>query len=341
MTIDPNKYVAPFTATGLPASDAQVSFLFLLFPGFPMMAFTAMVDPLRAANGLIGRQAYTWATVAAGGGTIEASNGQHVTADFRIKDAPNADRIVVCSGGDADRLEADAALGLIRKNQRKGAMLGAVADGAFLLARAGLLDGFACTLHWTSQTAFAEVFPEIELRRELFVIDRNRFTSAGGIGGLDMTLELIERDHSAELANGVAEWFVHRRPDKRQDRQHLPLQLRTGIRDMLVLSAVQLMETSVEEGIKISEICARLSVTADKLERSFRAETDQTPSQYLRNICLSKATDLLIHSTLQIREIALTCGYTNLSSFSRMFKDATGITPSAARQQHLLRLENV
>ena len=112
----------------------------------------------------------------------------------------------------------------IRKSLRNGAHIGAVADAAFFLARAGLLDGHACTLHWTSQAAFVEAFPDIELRRDLYVIDRKRFTSAGGVGSLDMMLEIIARDYGAELAAGVAEWFVHSPLRSSVDRKLMPLQ---------------------------------------------------------------------------------------------------------------------
>jgi transcriptional regulator GlxA family with amidase domain len=62
----------------------------------------------------------------------------------------------------------------IHRNLRDGVHIGAVADAAFFLAWADLLDGHACTLHWTSQAAFAEAFPENDLRRDLYVIDRRR-----------------------------------------------------------------------------------------------------------------------------------------------------------------------
>ena len=117
-----------------------------------------------------------------------------------------------------------------------------MADAAFFLARAGLLDGHACTLHWTSQAAFTEAFPDIELRRDLYVIDRKRFTSAGGVGSLDMMLEIIARDYGAELAAGVAEWFVHSPLRSSVDRKLMPLRLRTGVQNELVLSAIAIME---------------------------------------------------------------------------------------------------
>jgi transcriptional regulator GlxA family with amidase domain len=297
------------------------------------MAFTAMVEPMRAANGLAGQRLYSWGTVGLETGPIEASNGLSVTADHSVADAPQADRIVVCSGGNADRLEADAATSWIRRNLSRGVMLGAVADGAFLLARAGLLDGYACTLHWTSQQAFGEAFPHIDLKRVLFVIDRTRFTSAGGVGGFDMMLELIERDHGVELANGVAEWFVHRRQAAPSERNDLPLQLRTGVRDMVILSAIGIMEAELEDKVSLTRIAQRLSISPDRLERGFKRETGRTPRRYLRDLKVTRATDLLSHSNLSVREVALSCGFSDVSAFGRMIRRATGQTPSALRQR--------
>lgn len=333
MTVDPNTYVKALSLPNIAQPGRPIRVLFLLFPGFPMMAFTAMVEPMRAANGLAGHLLYDWDAVGLAVGPIESSNGLSVTAALSVADAPDADRIVVCSGGNADRLQADAAIGWIRRNLRRGAMLGAVADGAFLLARAGLLDSFACTLHWTSQQAFREAFPRIELRRSLFVIDRTRFTSAGGVGGLDMMLKLIEMDHGGPLADGVAEWFVHTRHAAAEpDKTDLPLQLRTGVRDMVVLSAIAIMETQLEDAPGIAQIAKRLRVSQDYLERAFRRETDRSPGRYLADLKLGRATDLLTHSALPVREIALSCGYSDVSAFTRMYKRMTGRTPTQTRR---------
>src|SRR5262249_8737610 len=156
--------------------------------------------------------------------------------------------------------------------------LGAVADAAFFLARAGLLDGHACTLHWTSQPAFVEAFPELDLRRDLYVIDRRRFTSAGGVGCLDMMLDIIPVHYVAELAAGVAEWFVHSPLRSSVDRKLMPLRLRTGIQNELVLSAIAIMEEAVEERLRMPDLAARLGVSADKLERAFRTEARAAPN---------------------------------------------------------------
>lgn len=134
------------TATAAP----PITFAILIFDAFPMMAFSSVIEPLRATNILARRQCYRWITVGLSGKKIEASNGVSVEPAHSVRDAPMVDRIVVCSGGDADHLVANPAVAWIRKNLRAGAQLGAVADASFFLARAGLLGNHACTLHWTS-----------------------------------------------------------------------------------------------------------------------------------------------------------------------------------------------
>lgn len=315
------------------ADNPPLSFAILIFPGFPMMAFSSVIEPLRAANALAKSRRYRWLTVGATAEPVEASNGVVIHPDFHVANAPRPDRIVVCSGGDADQVVAEGAVDWIRKCLRGGSELGAVADAAFFLARAGLLDGHSCTLHWTSQAAFVEAFPEITLRRDLYVIDRKRFTSAGGVGSLDMMLEIIGGDCGAEIAAGVAEWFVHSPLRNSVDRKLMPLRLRTGVRSELVLSAIAIMEDEVEERLSMARLASRLGVSSDRLERSFRDEFDMSPNSYYRRLRLKRAADLLAHSTLRVREVALACGFVSMSSFARAFREEHGLSPTMMRRR--------
>ncbi len=309
-----------------------LKFAILIFPGFPMMAFSAAIEPLRAANTLAGKVLYEWVIVGSEDGVTRASNGIAVTPDFSAHNAPLADYIVVCSGGDADRLQAVQPLNWIRKSLRNGGNIGSVADGAFYLGRAGLLDGFSCTLHWRSQPAFVEAFPDLKLQRTIYVIDRTRFTSAGGIGALDMMLDLIGRHHGDDLARGVAEWFVHDRIRASSDRERLQLRLRTGIRDDLVLNAVSYLEADQEGTIAIAVVARRLGVTIERLERAFKAEVGLLPAEYYKRLKLQRARDLLEHSAMSVREIGLASGYTSFSAFVRSFRNVYGNTPGQLRK---------
>lgn len=325
----PGPHIAP---TGPVSREAApIRYAILVFPGFPLMAFSAVLEPLRAANLLAGRPIYAWAVVAEDASSLCASNGLRITPDHGAATAPDADRIVVCSGGDAEVLKADRALSWIRRQLRAGASVGAVADGAFFLARAGLLDGHSCTLHWTSQPAFREAFPDIDLRSDLFVIDRTRFTATGGIGALDMMLSIIAADCGSELSAAVAEWFVHSPLRSDPDRQRLPLHLRTGIRDHLVLAAIAEMERALDEPVEIRALARRLGVSPDRLERAFQRETGQPPAAYLRKLRLRHAADLLAHSATQIDAVAMSCGFLNASSFARAFRAEFGCTPRQMR----------
>jgi transcriptional regulator GlxA family with amidase domain len=307
-------------------------FAILVFSRFPMMAFSAIVEPLRAANAIASNKLYDWIVVGSEKGPVVASNGIAITPDFSAAKAPVVDFIVVCSGGDADRLSATAPLAWIRRNLRLGASIGSVADGAFYLARAGLLDGYACTLHWQSQPAFAEAFPHIELVRRVFIVDRNRFTSAGGIGAFDMMLDLIGSHHGESLSREVAEWFVHDRIRAAADRERLQLRLRTGIRDDLVLKAVALMEKYQEKKTGVAAIAKHLAVSIGRLERAFKDEFDMGPADYQRQMRMERARDLLAHSRMPVREVGLACGYASFSSFVRAFRTTYGSTPNKARR---------
>jgi transcriptional regulator GlxA family with amidase domain len=305
----------------------------LVFPNFPMMAFSAVIEPLRAANAIAARPLYDWIIVGPDDNLVVASNGIAIAPHFSVGNAPTADYIVVCSGGDADRLSAKKPLSWLRRSLRLGAHIGSVADGAFYLARAGLLDDYSCTLHWQSQPAFIEAFPHIRLVRRIFVIDRNRFTSAGGIGAFDMMLELIGAHHGDALARQVAEWFVHDRIRATADRERLQLRLRTGIRDELVLNAVALAEKAEDRQADVAAIARRLRVSVGKLERAFKTEFDMGPAEYLRRARMERARDLLLHSGMSVREVGLACGYESFSSFVRAFRSAFGNTPGRSRRR--------
>ena len=93
----------------------------------------------------------------------------------------------------------------LRREARRGLAVGAVCTGAQVIAEAGLLDGRRCTIHWENRDSFEEDFPEIDLSPNVYVIDRDRYTAAGGTASTDLMLKLIAGAHSAELATLVAD----------------------------------------------------------------------------------------------------------------------------------------
>jgi len=308
-----------------------IVFGFYLVPGFALMAFTSVLEPLRAANLLSGRPLYRWLMLTADGTAAVPSSGLKIEADGSIAQPRPLDRVVVCTGGTAHSAEDPAGFAWLRRLARKGVALGAVADGAFLLARAGLLDGYRCAIHWLSHPSFRESFPAIGLSSSLYVIDRERFTSAGGTAAFDMMLELIARDHGAALSRQVAEWFVHDPVRADADRQRLALRVRTGVTDPPVLQAIAVMEENVEEPLRIPRLAKLCGLSQDRLERRFRQHTGLKPQEYYMLVRLQRAQALLASSTLSIKEIGLACGFASASHFAKRYRRLFHRTPRAQR----------
>ena len=100
-------------------------------------------------------------------------------------------------------------LAALRSWGRRGGAMGALSVGSYLLAEAGQLEGYRCTIHWENRAGFMERFPEIDCTGNVFEIDRKRYTCAGGTTSIDLMLEIIRTDFGSNLANGVANQFQH------------------------------------------------------------------------------------------------------------------------------------
>lgn len=313
-------------------ANNATSYGIYVVPGFAMMAFTAVLEPLRAANLLSGRTLYEWHLVSRDGGFVAPSTGLKMVADHSVDSPLRYDRIVVCTGGSAHRFNDANTLAWLRRAARSGSELGAVADGSFVLARAGLLDGYDCAIHWQYHPSFRETFPDIGLSKNLYVIDRDRFTCAGGIGVFDMMLDVIDRDHGRALAVNVAKWFVYDRLRADSDRERLSLSARTGVSHPALLAVIALMEESIEEPLRISRLAELSGLSMGRLERLFRLHTGMKPTQFYMQIRLERAHALLAIGALSVREVSLACGFVSVSHFARRYQALFQETPRRTRK---------
>jgi transcriptional regulator GlxA family with amidase domain len=133
-------------------------------------------------------------------------------------------------------------LAWLRREARKGMRVGGICTGTHALARAGLLEDKSCTIHWENRDSFSEEFPEIDLSQSIFVIDRNRFTAAGGTAPTDMMLKMIAEDHGAEIASKVADQLIYTAIRTEQDEQRLSILTRIGVRHPKLAAVIKLME---------------------------------------------------------------------------------------------------
>ena len=315
------------------SDPAPTTITFLLIEQFSMLSVTAAIEPLRQANRLLGREAYQWRLISHDGEAVLASNGMTVTADGVLGDGQRTDFLFVCAGLEADppyRARLNAGLG---RAARGDVVLGSLSAGTFILARAGLLEGYRSTVHWEFQPAFQEEFPHLESSPGLYVIDRDRWTGSGGITGMDMMLGLIERDHGPGLSRSVGNQFqidqirnaaIHQRPGHLARLDTLPGPLQ---------QAVNIMLANIEEPLRMDELADQLGLNLRRLERMFKAHLQAAPAQVYRRLRLEKARDLLLHTNLPTLEVACLTGFASSSHFAMAYQRQFGQRPSEARRE--------
>ena len=305
---------------------------FLLIPNFSMLAFSAALEPLRMANRLSKQALYAWTTVSVAGNPIVASNGIVLNPDCAAADLGQLDYLFVCSGEHVHETCDRALLFLLRKFARKKLVLGAICTGSYILAKADLLDGYRCTIHWENMASMREEFPQAIVSSELFELDRDRVTCSGGTAPLDMMLTIINREHGGGLAVEVSEEFICERIRGRNDRQRIPLRLHLGTSQPKLVEAVSLMEANLEEPMSLDELAKHVGLSRRQLERLFQKHLNCVPTRYYLELRLARARQLLLQTTMSIVDVAFACGFVSAPHFSKCYRDYFGVPPRDERR---------
>lgn len=306
---------------------------FLLIPDFAMLPYASVIEPLRAANRLSGRTLYRWSHIAIDGIAAAASNGVRIAADHKVGTAADFDAVFVCAGGNPAAFHHPPVFRWLRQLARRHVKIGGVSGGPYILARANLLHGYRFTLHWEHAPAFIEDYPDLDLRRSLFEIDRDRLTSSGGTAPLDMMHAVIARDHGTELAIAVSEWFLQTQVREGAGPQRMPLRERLGISNAALLRVAGAMEQSIENPLPRAELARIAEISLRQIERLFRQHLGRSMGEHYLFLRLDRARALLRQTSLSALEIAIACGFSNASHFSRTYSKAFGHSPRAERKR--------
>lgn len=307
----------------------QVSFL--LLNDFSMIAFSACVEPLRLANYVTGQQLYSWRLYTETGEAAAASNGLRIAVDGSFADVPPGPEVIVCGGIDIRKNTTRELINRLRRLALHGTSLGAVCTGAYALAKAGLLNGHRCTIHWENRDSLLDEFPGLNVTEELFEIDRNRFTCAGGTSAIDMMLPRISAMAGPQVAALVTDELIHHRQREADERQRMQLRARLGVANPRVLGVVAMMEANIEGPMSCAELASAAGLSSRQLERLFRRYFDETPTRYYLHLRLSHARQLLMQTSMAILPIGLACGFVSASHFSKSYSDHFGRSPSDER----------
>ena len=316
------------------SSDSQ-SIAIILLDQFSLIAYTSTIEPMRLANRVLGQQTYHWRTYSLDGEPVQSSNGCTISVDGALADFDDADITLICSGVDVERIPLPRDLGTkLRRLNARGRTYGAICTGSYVLARFNLLEGRRCTIHWENMRSFREEFPDVEVSGELFSIDRNCITCAGGMAALDMILRVIAIQNGAYLAHEVAEIALYQNMRSGESAQRHDLESRTGISNVKVLDAIRIMDMHIEDPLSCQQLAMTVSLSPRQLERLFRRHFDCTPGQYYLKLRLETARDLLRRTNRAVLDVAIACGFASTSHFTKCYRERYGCTPTEERQSY-------
>ena len=306
---------------------------FYLVPDFTFMSLSVALDTLRAANRTAEQKLYEWYLISSDGAPVQSSAGVELTMDHSTANVPSLDVLYVCGGEGVQRSVSNLTLGWLRKMSERRIIMGGICTGSYLLARAGLLNGYRCTIHWENMASVREEFPALVLSGSVYEIDRDRHTCAGGVAPLDMMLHLVRERHGSTLANNLSDLLICDRVRENQDRQRMPLKHRIGNSQPRLTEAVSLMEANIEEPMTLSELAHHIGLSRRQLERLFKKYLGCVPTRYYLELRLERARQLLLQTSMPVVDIALACGFISAPHFSKCYRDVYGLPPRDERRR--------
>jgi len=241
--------------------------------------------------------------------------------------------LVPCIAGDIEKTLAQnpGIVALLKKLNQSSNLIGSNSTGSFFLAEAGILDHKIATTHWGLADLFRQKYPKVKLKADqLITHDDNILCDGGGLAWFDMGLYLIELFCDHDTAVGSAKAFVI---DTGRTTQltYSPLISKKYHNDKAVLSVQNWLEEHYISDISIEHLGQQFGLSHRSLIRRFKSAAGLTPSNYLQEIRLDAASKYLVQSVKTIGEITHAIGYEDISSFTKLFKRKTGLSPSNYR----------
>lgn len=309
---------------------------FLLTPRFTLTAFAGFADALRLAaddrDRSRPRQA-RWAVLDANDGPVSSSCGVAVLPNAPLEAPRDYDYLVVIGGllHGGQRVPARLSA-FLHEAAAAGVKLVGLCTGSFVLARAGLLEGHLACVSWFHREEFAAEFPACRVvSNQMFVVDRDRLTCAGGTSVVHLAAHIIERSLGRANAVKALRIMIEEQPLPSRTLQPEPvISLRST--DSVVHKAMLLLEQQLHAPSTIDELCAPLGLGRRQLERRFQRDVGLSPAEYRQRLRLERARWLLQHTDLEVTEIALECGFQSSANFARVVRRALGQSPRELRQ---------
>jgi transcriptional regulator GlxA family with amidase domain len=313
----------------------------VVYPGVQSLDVTGPLEVFAGASQLIAASSrpeptYEIRIVSREGAPLRSSSGLMLVPDTPISDVPaRLDTLLVAGGnGYADASGDEQLIGWISRAGARARRTASVCTGAFLLARAGLLDGRRVTTHWASAQALARLYPQLTVDPDpIFLRDGPLWTSAGVTAGMDLALALVEEDLDREAALTIARHLVLflRRPG---NQSQFSATLSAQQPDREPLREVQrLVIENVAASHTVEAMAAHANMSPRHFARAFRSETGVTPARFVERVRLESARRRLEDTGEPVATVAAACGFGTAETMRRCFLRTLGVGPAEYRRR--------
>lgn len=261
---------------------------------------------------------------------VVTAGPMRIATELGIDALAEADSVVVPGRNDVTTPVPDDVTAALKAAHAKGIRIASICTGAFTLAAAGLLDGRRATTHWLAADLFRAAFPAVAFDADVLYVDEGQvLTSAGASAGLDLCLHMVARDYGSAVAAEAARLSVaplHRSGGQAQFivRNRRPANTELG-------PLLAWLEEHAGEQLSLGDVAAKASSSIRTLNRRFRAETGQTPMQWVTGVRVRHAQELLERTPDSIELIARRVGFRSASSFREQFRRIAGVSPQSYR----------
>lgn len=297
----------------------------LVLPETTLILVASVIEPLRAANRILGRRQYSWRITSPSGTPAMTATRIPVPAERAFVAEGSRPLFVLASYNIDTHLTADLIRLLARAGRTRPA-IGAMDSGVWALARAGLLNGRRAAVHQEDIDELAARYPAIETVPDRWVVDGPRFTGAGSSPALDLMLELVRCREGLPLALHIARLFGFERGGP------MAPELARRVADTPALAAaIRAMEAHIEDPLPMERIARLAGISARHLQTLFRTRLRVSPAEFDQTLRLNRARQLLGETRRPVLEVAAATGFTSPAAFSRAYRRRHGESPSETR----------
>jgi transcriptional regulator GlxA family with amidase domain len=326
----------PAAAPIAPASAPKLKVAFVLTPRFTLTAFAGFVDVLRLAadEGDRSRQVECrWTVLGDPREPLVSSCGAEVRPWEAMEHPERFDYIVVVGGLlQGGQKVQPGVYAFLKSAAKAGVPLVGLCTGSFVLARAGLLNGYVTCVSWFHREDFTMEFPRLRLvTNQMYMVDRDRMTCAGGTSVVHLAAHLIEKHCGRAFANKSLRILLEDQPLPSNTPQP-EAEIARKAQDWFVRRAMLLIEQKISQPDPINEVVSSLGIGIRQLERRFFADVGMTMREFRSQLRLARARWMIENTDLSLTHIGLECGFGGCSHFSRAFTARFNVRPSAARR---------